>query len=421
MLDDPWPPELLEAMAHCGDPEADELVVAFNDGVNINPGVFLYRLINQGICANSDDPDERDLAAYLAHPEPLPVWADPDQIMAGQQFFQRQSLPLSACLFYASLPHAFAMARGAKVLTVTGLLHAGPARRIAETGQFLFDVMGMNDGQDDDRTTVVAGLAPGSQGHAAARRVRVFHAAVRNWILTQTDEPWDPGDGTPINQEDLLGTVLTFTIAALRALETMEVSFTDDEAEAYMHTWCVIGHLLGIRGPDGEDVLPMSREAGERLAERYRETHEAPSDEGALLTAALLADGQGPLPRPVAGVPNALLHQLTGSLATDVLGAPAPSRSLQMCMRAFQNVSAFTHRNVQRSPLRWLSARLSKHILVSYIKRARDDRSPWQFGGVQPVSARLRAKATQVAKVSKVSGATLQRTVARTRQRRQQR
>ena len=71
----------------------------------------------------------------------LPEWADPAKIKRGQELFETWGLKISMCLFCASLPSAYAAAKGVQVLHLTAQLETKPHRRVMETGQFLMNVL----------------------------------------------------------------------------------------------------------------------------------------------------------------------------------------------------------------------------------------------------------------------------------------
>src|SRR5262245_51791894 len=76
--------------------------------------------------------------------------------------------------------------------------------RIFETAQFLFDVLEHG------------GLAPGGRGVAACQLVRLTHAAIRS----RTDGA-SGHDGRPVKQEDMLGTLLLFSVTTLHTLDKL--------------------------------------------------------------------------------------------------------------------------------------------------------------------------------------------------------
>jgi hypothetical protein len=101
-----WTDALLDRMRELGDPLADGPVAA---------------LLERGDQPVPEEmPDE--IRAYLVETLPLPDWADMGKIKRGQQPFETWGLEIACCLFCASLPSAYAAAKGVKVLYLTARL-----------------------------------------------------------------------------------------------------------------------------------------------------------------------------------------------------------------------------------------------------------------------------------------------------------
>jgi len=59
---------------------------------------------------------------------------------------------------------------------------------------------------------------------------------------------WDvPRQGLPCNQLELAYTLLTFSYVFLKGMRKLRMRLSKREEEAYLHTWNVAGHVLGIR------------------------------------------------------------------------------------------------------------------------------------------------------------------------------
>jgi hypothetical protein len=106
-------------------------------------------------------------------------------------------------------------------------------------------------------------------------------------VKLRTAPTWPTRFGEPLNQGQLLGTMLSFVVPVFEMLERVhaldpESSEAALQREAYLHRWCIIGHLLGIDldelvSDDGARLLGYAdavRLAG-RLRERYRGRSEA--------------------------------------------------------------------------------------------------------------------------------------------------
>src|SRR6185503_16093268 len=72
----------------------------------------------------------------------LPPWFEPARARRAATFAERRLLPITVALFCASLPSAYAAARGSRVLAATGRMHgAALDQRVNETAQFVLDVL----------------------------------------------------------------------------------------------------------------------------------------------------------------------------------------------------------------------------------------------------------------------------------------
>lgn len=80
----------------------------------------------------------------------------------------------------------------------------------------------------------------------ACMRVRLLHAAIR-YHLCHRDGGWEIEKyGRPINQEDLAGTLSTFSCCVLEGLEILGVSMTEKEKDSYQKLWKYVGYYLGM-------------------------------------------------------------------------------------------------------------------------------------------------------------------------------
>lgn len=216
-----------------------------------------------------------ELKAYLTTTLPLPGWADLDAVDRGQRFFEKWGVEISVCLFCASLPSAYAAAKGVKVLRRTGQLADHPRRRVIETGQFLMDVLERG------------GLGDHGTGRRTVQRVRLMHGAIRHLIQSRAPEVpglWDFADGKPINQEDLAGTLLSFSYVVGDPLKRLGVPVSDREADDYIHLWNVIGDLLGVR----EDLMARDLDDATEAVTAIRRRQFKASADGQYMTAKLI-------------------------------------------------------------------------------------------------------------------------------------
>ena len=61
-----------------------------------------------------------------------------------------------------------------------------------------------------------------------------MHAGVRFQIASHAQ--WDPEFGTPINQEDMVFAIHTFSLEIIQGLREMRIVISDEDAENYFQT-----------------------------------------------------------------------------------------------------------------------------------------------------------------------------------------
>ncbi|MGB9308359.1 MAG: oxygenase MpaB family protein, partial [Mycobacterium sp.] len=183
-------------------------------------------------------------------------------------------------------------------------------RRVMETGQFLINVLAVGSFEEHGK------------GLRSIQHVRLMHAAVRQLIEARNKQQpglWDPDWGIPINQEDLAGTMLSFSYVPVGPLRQLGVHVSTKDAEAYLHLWNVIGHLLGLN--DELRVCGICDATALVEAVRHRQFRASP--EGQHMTAALmkLLDDMTPFHRFDETVPPLIRH-LIGDDIADILLVP---------------------------------------------------------------------------------------------------
>jgi hypothetical protein len=301
----------LSLLRQHGDPAADEAVAgcvadASYDEAKRTLGRLLRNLRNL-----DDDPDVK---TWVQSAQPAPPWVQHLLVAEGQELFTEWSLDIVTALFCASLPFAYAAAQGVEVLERASQL-TDPrtiARRIAETGQMLLDV------------SQPGALAPGHRGYQTVRTVRLLHAVIRA-RLTLTPPPsradsseqvWDDQSlGLPINQEDLLGTLLSFTTVMFRAFARMGITLDAHAQESYLALWAAIGDLLGLESPEcvlrPSDAEALTDIIGVRLH------HNSPA--GRHLMDVLMGEMEISMPIGLRKLPRTLIRHISGDDLADML------------------------------------------------------------------------------------------------------
>ncbi len=281
-----WNNQQLDEARYRADPLADDAVALFMRHLEEDdPSRLFHRLVSE-LRVEIEDADPA-IQAYLAKVREVPAWADQQQITRAQRFFADFLTHHFAMLFLASLPSAYASAKGAHPLILTAQLTQQVRRRLNETSQFVMDVNTTGAFEED-------GIAIDRIAH-----IRLMHAAVR-WLIANDPKHYtrDVGDprvahtppiwartwGVPINQEDLAGTFLTFTTVVFNGFDRCGVVSAAEDREAYFHLWRVIATMLGI---DAE-YIPDTIESAEKLQALIWERQHRHNAAGVELERALL-------------------------------------------------------------------------------------------------------------------------------------
>jgi hypothetical protein len=268
-----WSDELLDQMRLVGDEPADRAVAALFAAQGTPEWTAIHRqldsLVDNASALPADLPAE--LTDYLASTTSIAAPSLTDAA-AGEAFFAEYGPEVVMLLGSYSLPAAYAAAKGARVLCRTEFLEKAARLRLFQTAQMIVDVMSPG------------GLGPAGKGIRAVQKVRLLHASIRHLILTDS-RPWDTALGVPINQEDLAGTMMTFSTVILDGLRKFDITVPPAHAAAYLDAWCVIGRMMGIR----EELIPEDLESARVLTDTIQRRQIATSPEGRRLTSALLA------------------------------------------------------------------------------------------------------------------------------------
>ncbi len=365
----------LTSLRQVGDPLADDAVAAFfTDAEHLRPGELFVQLVR-----HVKLPEEAQVPAlrtFFETASQRPEWVDDEAVARGQEFFNRLVAHQFTALYLASLPNSYAAAQGVQVLRMTGRLQTDTMRRLNETGQFLMDI------------AAPAAMRANGIGIDRILHVRLMHAAVR-WMIahdasvTRIDDlappqvegeelVWSSAWGIPANQEDLLGTWLTFTAVVYDAFDASGVDYDQQNVNDHMHLWRLVAHHLGLN----VELVPANRADADILRERIFGQQQTTCAAGRTMTDALVAVAQARVPRlarPM--IPTAFRHFL-GDSVSDMIAIPAANWTRHL----FRVMSALTRvmtRGEERHVLHArISAYIGRHLLDGVLKEMR--------GGVRP-------------------------------------
>jgi hypothetical protein len=276
-----WSVDFLKSMSFLTDPYAEGIIndIALGDDFSHLRELFATLNDNNDITSGKDlNPAVYD---YFNSNMELPEWADSDKIKIAQEVYSRFGPQVSLVLNFNALPLCYTCKNGAKVLAATGRLTGANKdvgrtfRRLFETSRIVMDVLSPG------------GLDPNGSGIITAKKVRLYHAAIRYFLMNKKYNPegWDDLEfGEPINQEEMAGTLMSFSALVINGLEQLGSRLTEEEKDAYMHCWIIAGHFLGLR----PELYPNSYKEGWDLGIAIIKRNNHESNDSKILTKALL-------------------------------------------------------------------------------------------------------------------------------------
>jgi hypothetical protein len=214
------------------------------------------------------------------------------------------------------------------------------------------------------------------------RKVRLIHAAIRHFIK---QAGWDQEEfGEPVNQEDMALTLMTFSISLIDGLRQLGISEDEKRLEAYFQRWKVIGLMLGI----DPDLIPHNMDHGRKLLDKVLSRQSGPSEEGKLLTGALIQFSKEAIPGKIFDVaPESLIRYFTGKIHAEYLGIPGPAGCLGLTIPAiFRTVFNLAESLEEKSPrIQFIADILSIRLvngMVGYFDNYKQSwfRIPDEFG-----------------------------------------
>lgn len=340
MLENPWlrGPQVdvtSEALLHEADPLADEAVASLiPPSGDVGPLERFLASLYRG-----DPPPEglpEPMQRFLASTHALPSWTCAPMLDAASKVFLDWGVLAVGAHIGASLPETYVLPRVAKLLDLTRQLDKDPThadRRLWFTVRMCFDVLNEN------------GLGPKGTGVVAIQRLRLLHAMVRLFVQRRLETPhrlaalsssalWDSENGQPINQVELLHTLLTFSHVVLRSFDRWECELTPYQHESYIHIWNVAGALLGIR----PELLPRNAQDAARMFEAIKQRYAAATPEAVRLGLALVGFWDSLFPAAVRSEANELMQYVVSTLLSPETAT----------MNGFETLPAFSPHAAQK-------------------------------------------------------------------------
>lgn len=305
-----WNVERLHAMRLETDPRADEVIsLIFSNRQLMQVNKVFDKLVNNEfdeLC--TDLPDQvRD---YFIETKNLPTWFDLDKIKVVQNAYVDYAPQANSVLLCKSIPTCYGCRKGAQVLYATGRMREQNGsldmftQRIMETAQFIINTM-EPDGFTEQGSAVSSML-----------KVRLIHTSIRYYLTKSND--WDEKKfDRPINQEDLLGTMLSMSTMIAEGLIQLGVTVTVEELEAFAHYGRVLGYMMGIK----EEYLPVNYTETVECRDAILADQLAYSKEGEALTQSCLQFMKDLVPGELFdGIPEKIMRYMVSEEVCEAVG-----------------------------------------------------------------------------------------------------
>ncbi|NGN66032.1 DUF2236 domain-containing protein [Streptomyces sp. A7024] len=252
------------------DPEADELVAGLLDRGEVPKVNELLRTWKKNAQPLPDGlPGE--LRAFMEKARRMPAWTDRGKLATAVEFNEKRGLYLGVLYGLASGMMSTVIPKEARAVYYSKG-GADMKDRISKTAKLGYDI-GSRNAYDDDGEMIVTCV-----------KVRLVHAAVRH-LLPQSPQ-WDQAadEDIPISQRDMMVTWHSLPTTVMQKLTAWKVPIPDDESAAFLHSWQLGAHMLGIK----DEYIPATWAEANSQAEQVLDPVLAPTYEGIKLADVLL-------------------------------------------------------------------------------------------------------------------------------------
>ena len=226
----------------------------------------LFRALTAYDSALPDDtpgPIRAFLGATRAHRDAMLPEVDYERIQRSNRFFRVHAAQACVVMLASSLPSGYSAPCLAKVLAISDELQRHPYRRLMGVLQMLVNIAQVHDDPNE------------SQNLVTTQKLRLLHAGVRSAVHKVTPE-YEEVYGSPVNHEDMLGTIMGFSYLVIEGFKNLEVDLQEGEVEDYWYAWSQFARLMGIYPsgqPLSEEFIPQSYAEAEAFYASYKRRH----------------------------------------------------------------------------------------------------------------------------------------------------
>ncbi|MED7924627.1 oxygenase MpaB family protein [Nonomuraea sp. LP-02] len=269
------------------DEEADPLVASLldrGDVTRVNTLLRTWTKNGQPLPAGLP----ADLRDFMERARQLPAWADQGKLDLAVEFNKKRGLYLGVLYGLASGMMSTVIPKEARAVYYSQG-GADMKDRISKTAKLGYDIGSTNAYRPDGEMIVTA------------VKTRLVHAAVRHLLPQSPYWSQVADEEIPISQRDMMVTWHSLPTTVMQKLVAWKVPIPSNESAAFLHSWQVGAHMLGIK----DEYIPASWAEANSQAAQVLTPILAPTPEGIKLADILLNLGSsvdaGILSKPILG------------------------------------------------------------------------------------------------------------------------
>lgn len=257
-----WTNDFLDHLRAQGDKLADDHL----DNMLKDQEIIKIGDVFKSLNSNDDQPIETifpALADFCRQTGALPPDVDLARIRRGEDIFIRHAFPAALVLLTKSLPEGYAAPNLALVLNISKNLVHHPYKRLLQVLQMLLNVCASR------------GFEPQGKAIITAQKVRLLHSGIRR-IAHKYLPSYQAQYGTPVNLEDMLATLMAFSLLVIRGLRHLDCGLTPDEEEDYFYVWRIYALVMGIHPaerPYSMEFIPDNVADADAFYQAYARRH----------------------------------------------------------------------------------------------------------------------------------------------------
>ncbi|MGW7517683.1 oxygenase MpaB family protein [Streptomyces sp. NPDC054796] len=269
------------------DPEADPLVADLldrGDVPRVNELLRTWKKNGQPLPSGLP----ADLRDFMESARRLPPWAEAGKLATAVEFNEKRGLYLGVLYGLASGMMSTVIPKEARAVYYSQG-GADMKDRISKTAKLGYDIGSRNAYLDDGEMIVTC------------VKTRLVHAAVRHLLPQSPHWTGAADEDIPISQRDMMVTWHSLPTTVMRKLKDWKVPIPAAESTAFLHSWQVSAHMLGIQ----DEYIPATWDEADSQAEQVLDPVLAATPEGVKLADILLNLGSsvdgGILSKPILG------------------------------------------------------------------------------------------------------------------------